>query len=86
MFMPEVIQAIPHDDYTVEVLFQDGKIVIYDALPLTKKGLFTALSDKDFFLSRCTIMNHTLAWDLSGNYNPEDCLDIDPDMLYELEK
>lgn len=83
MFLPEVVQVIPHDDYTVEVLFQDGKTTIYDAKPLLEKGRFTVLKDKNIFLSCCTVMNHTLAWDIEGKRNPYDCLDIDPDILYQ---
>ena len=83
MFSPEVVQVVPHEDYTVEILFQDGKQVTYNAKPLINKGMFQALKDKDFFLSRCTVMNHTLAWDLSGEYDPANCLDIDPYVLYE---
>ena len=30
-------------------------------------------------------MNDTLAWDLSGTGDETCCLDIDPDMLYQLE-
>lgn len=29
-------------------------------------------------------MNDTLAWDIKGNRNEYDCLDIDPDTLYAL--
>lgn len=36
-------------------------------------------------MEQCTILNGTLAWDMKGNRNPDDCVDIDPDMLYELE-
>ena len=84
MFSPEVVQVIPHENYTVDILFQDGKVVFYDAKPLLKKGVFKKLEDKEFFINRCTVMNHTLAWDLSGNYDPTDCLDIDPDVLYSI--
>ena len=31
------------------------------------------------------ILNDTLAWDLSGTRDETDCIDIDPDMLYQLE-
>ncbi len=30
-------------------------------------------------------MNHTLAWDISGEYNPTNCIDIDPDVLYSIQ-
>ncbi len=82
MNIPEVVQAVPNTDYTVDILFHDGKQVKYDARPLLEKGLFKALCDMDFFMNRCTVMNHTLAWDLSGEYDPTNCLDIDPETLY----
>ena len=28
-------------------------------------------------------MNNTLAWDLSGVYDPYNCIDLDPDNIYE---
>ena len=43
------------------------------------------LRDIDFFMERCKIMNGTLAWDLSGNNDASDCIDIDPEVLYALE-
>ena len=85
MFTPEVVQVIPQDNYIVEVLFQDGKIVHYDVSHLLNKGVFTLLKDVDFYKNRCTVMNHTLAWDVSGEYDPTKCIDIDPDMLYSLQ-
>lgn len=36
-------------------------------------------------MNECTVMNGTLAWDVSGNRDCSQCLDIDPDMLYELD-
>lgn len=80
----EVVQVIPHEDYTVEVLFCDGKRVIYDAKPLVGKGRFSALIDKEFFIYRCTVLNHTLAWDVTGDRDPHKCLDIDPVVLYNM--
>lgn len=50
--------------------------------PLIGKGVFSVLEDKDFFMNRCTILNRTLAWDLSGEYDPTDCLDLDSVVLY----
>ena len=87
-------EGIPHhlfdikeydEDYTVYVYFEDGKIVCYDAKPLLDKKVFEPLRDKDFFLNSCTILNGTLAWDVTGTRDTSKCLDIDPDTLYELE-
>lgn len=79
-----VVQVIPYEDYNVYVYFDDGKIVCYNAKPLLEKKGFAPLKDKQFFMNSCTILNDTLAWDISGNRDAGTCLDIDPDMLYSL--
>ena len=81
----EIVQVVPMEDYTVYVYFEDGKIVHYDARPLLDKKAFEPLKDLNFFMKRCTILNDTLAWDVSGERDCTKCLDIDPDMLYSLE-
>ncbi len=82
---PQIVQVVPHDDYTVSVYFCDGKIVSYDVKPMLDKGVFCKLKDKSIFISRCTIMNDTLAWDIEGNRDRYKCIDIDPDYLYSLD-
>lgn len=84
-YTPEIVQVIPHGDYTVSVYFVDGKIVRYDVKPKLGRGVFKALENIEVFMDRCTIMNDTLAWDIDGTNNPASCIDIDPDMLYSLE-
>lgn len=83
---PEIVQVVPMDDYKVHVYFDDGKIVCYDAYKLLEKEAFTVLKDIQIFKDTCTILNDTLAWDISGNRDVTACLDIDPYMLYELEE
>lgn len=83
-YFPEIVQVLPCEDHTVFVSFSNGKIVQYDVKPLLDKGGFRALQDMDFFMRRCKIMNDTLAWDVSGKDDPTDCIDIDPETLYEL--
>jgi hypothetical protein len=56
---------------------------LYDVSPLVGKGVFSVLADKTFFMERCTVLNRTLAWDLSGRLDPRECLDLDPAMLFE---
>lgn len=82
---PSIVQVVPHRDYTVSVYFVDGKIVVYDVKPKLESGVFKALQDMDFFMDQCKIMNDTLAWDLSGENDPANCIDIDPETLYALE-
>lgn len=81
----EIVQVVPFKDYTVYVYFEDGKIVRYDAKSLLEKEVFAPLKNIDFFMNACTILNGTLAWDLSGERDAGMCLDIDPDMLYSLD-
>ncbi|MCB1178029.1 MAG: DUF2442 domain-containing protein [Leptospiraceae bacterium] len=81
--MIEVLQVYPVDDFKVYLYFNDGKIKLYNVKPLLDKGIFTKLADKQFFLERCTVLNHTLAWDVKENYDPYECIDLDPIVLYE---
>ena len=84
-YFPEIVQVVPHEDYTVSVYFLDGKIVSYDVSKKLDTGVFRALRDKEVFMNRCGIMNDTLAWDVNGDGDLTSCIDIDPEMLYALE-
>ena len=78
----EIVQVVPHEDYTVWVYFADGKITNYDVTPKLNKGMFKKLNDINVFMGKCKIMNDTLAWDI-GVAGEEDCIDIDPAVLYD---
>jgi hypothetical protein len=80
--LKKVIQVRPNSDYTVYVYFSDGKIKLYDVKPLIGNGVFKQISDVDIFLNMCTVMNSTLAWDISGKFDPHTCIDIDPETIY----
>lgn len=84
--IPEVVQVIPANDYKVYVYFLDGKIVCYDVKPLLEGPVFKSLKDKTFFAKRCTVLNGTLAWDTTGTRDESECIDIDPETLYELDE
>ncbi|MGN0482231.1 MAG: DUF2442 domain-containing protein [Lachnospiraceae bacterium] len=79
---PTVVQVLPTDNYEVYVYFEDGKIVCFDVKPLLNKKIFEILKDKNVFLNTCTVLNDTLAWDIAGNRDEANCIDIDPDTLY----
>ena len=81
---PKVVQVIPMRDYSVYVYFEDGKIVHYDMSQMVGKEAFQSLKDIEVFMNTCTVMNDTLAWDITGNRDNTRCLDIDPDTLYAL--
>lgn len=78
-----ILQVYPRDDYKIYLYFSDGRVKLYDIKPLLDKGIFQKLQSIEFYLNRCTVLNGTLAWDLSGNYDPKDCIDLDPIVLYE---
>ena len=85
-YLPEIEQVVPTLDYKVYVYMDDNTVRLYDAAPLIQRGgIFKNLQDKTFFMERCTIMNDTLACDLSGWFDPEDCIDICPDTIRECE-
>ena len=83
-YFPTVVQVIPLDNFHVQVFFDDGKIVDYDATEDLKAEIFKPLRDIDAFKEACTVMNGTLAWDLSGNRDESSCIDSDPFTVYEL--
>ena len=56
---------------------------LFDATDLKEAGVFQKLKEGDFFKRACTVLNGTLAWDLSGRFDPSECLDLDPDEHYD---
>ena len=84
-YFPTVVQVIPLDNFHVQVFFDDGKIVDYDVTDDLKAEIFAPLREIEKFKDACTVMNGTLAWDISGEWDETNCIDIDPFTLYEME-
>lgn len=82
-YIPSVIRVTPKEDYHVEVMFDNGKVVDYDASELLEEEECRALQSIDVFMKTCKVLGGTLAWDLTGANDPNDCIDVDPTMLYE---
>jgi hypothetical protein len=81
---PKIYMVKPYTNFTVDVFFDDGRIKLYDAKPLIEKGgIFAPLGDTAFFMERCVVLNNTLAWDTTGSFDPTECLDVCPDLIYE---
>jgi hypothetical protein len=81
--MVRVLQVFPRADYKVYCYFSDGRVRLWDASELIGKGVFAKIADPKVFVETCTVMNDTLAWDITRNRDPYTCLDIDPETLYE---
>ncbi len=84
-FFPCVLQAVATDDFQVYVYFNDGSVRLLDAKPLLQPGtVFAPLRDIAVFKDTLTVLNDTVAWDLSGKRDGADCLDLDPETLFAL--
>lgn len=82
--IPKVIQAVAGPDYSVYIYFHDGTIRLLDTSSLIENGgVFAPLRNEDFFRSRLTVINDTVAWDIDGTRDPCTCVDLDPCELYE---
>jgi hypothetical protein len=82
-YVPSVIRVLPKDNYHVEVLFDNGRLVDFDASVLFEEEAYAPLQEEAVFRNTCKVLGGTLAWDLTGANDPDDCLDVDPFMLYE---
>lgn len=82
-YFPVVVQAIPGENKTVYAYFSDGSIKHFDMSDtIAKGGVFSPLEDDVFFRERLTVLNNTIAWDISGHFDPYSCIDIDPFTVY----
>lgn len=85
IFFPCVLQAVATDDFQVYAYFNDGSVRLFDVKPLIQSGtVFEPLRDIEVFRSALTVLNDTVAWDFSGKRDGSDCIDLDPEMLFDL--
>ncbi|MCL2048606.1 MAG: DUF2442 domain-containing protein [Defluviitaleaceae bacterium] len=83
MLRPKLFQVFPTDDYKVYLYYDSGEIKVYDcAWVLKEGGIFEKIHALETFKELCTIMNGTLAFDISRVRDPYLCIDICPDTIY----
>ena len=83
-YMPEVVQAVPGNEFTVYAYYSDGTVHLADIKPLIARGgVFQRLSNKVFFENALTVMHGAVAWDEAGTYDETQCIDLDPWVMYE---
>lgn len=83
MNRPALFQVVPTDDYKVYLYYDNGEIRLYDcSWILNRNGVFEKIHKIEDFKRLCTIMNKTLAFDISEERDTYNCIDIDPDTIY----
>ena len=83
-FYPEVYQAVAGNNYTVYAYLNDGSVREFDVKPLIKQGgIFKRIEDETIFKNTLTVLNGTVAWDIAGNRNKYECIDIDPMTIFK---
>ncbi|HZK71595.1 MAG TPA: DUF2442 domain-containing protein [Clostridia bacterium] len=84
MIRDKIYMVIPTDDYKVYVHYDNGEIRLYDASWILEKSeVFEQIKDIEVFKEICTVMNDTLAWDISRCRDRYNCIDICTDTVYE---
>ena len=77
-FFPEVFQAVAGKNHTVYAYMNDGSIRHVDIKPYLEGSVFKPLLDPEIFQKTLTVIGHTVAWDLKGDRDEYECIDIDP--------
>ncbi|MDZ4202034.1 MAG: DUF2442 domain-containing protein [Gallionella sp.] len=72
--MEAVIRVVPRDDFSLELLFDNGDHRLFDARPYLNRGVFVRLQDIALFKQAYVALD-TVCW-------PGD-LDIAPETLYD---
>lgn len=84
MLRPNLYQVVPTDDYKVYLYYDNGEIKLYDcSWVLEQKGVFEKIHNIEDFKRFCTIINGTLGFDYTEKRDTYNCIDIDPDTVYE---
>ena len=53
--------------------------------PVIKRGgVFKVLEDENIFREKLTVLNHSIAWDISGERDESKCKDIDPFSVFNI--
>lgn len=84
-FYPEIYQAVAGENFTVYAYVNDGSVRKVDIKPflLGDCGIFEPLKDIETFKKSLTVIGNTIAWDLTGDRDEYQCIDIDPFYVFE---
>ena len=83
-FYPEIYMAVAGSNFMVYAYVSDGSVREFDVKPLIKQGgIFKKIEDEKIFRDTLTVLNGTVAWDIKGNRDAYECIDIDPMTIFE---
>ncbi len=83
MQRPVLYQVLPTDDFKVYLYYDNGEIKLYDCNFIFEElNVYKKISELGEFKRLCTIMNKTLAFDVSEKRDPYNCIDFCPDTIY----
>ncbi len=83
MLRPVLYQVLPTNDYKVYLYYDNGEIKLYDcSFILENERLYKKIQQIEDFKRLCTIMNRTLAFDISEKLDLCNCIDFCPDTIY----
>ena len=81
----EICMVKPVKNREVDCYFTTGHVRRFDMARLLRPDcgpVFRPLRDRKTFLSTMTVINGTLAFDIAGNRNEYQCVDIDPETIF----
>lgn len=67
---PSIKEVVPQDDYTLFVVFDDGRVGVLNMKPILDFGIFQRIKDLDEF-KRVRIAFDTIEWDCGVDLDPE---------------
>ncbi len=68
--MNKVTEAIPNDDFTIDLRFNDGSLRRFDTKPYLDKGVFRELKDLSYFRN-ISLAYGTVQWRNEQDFAPE---------------
>ena len=76
--MNKVVSVKPHDDYSLELTFNDGSLKLFDVRPYLDYEVFRELKDLDYF-RQVKVAFGTVNWPHEQDISPETlCLEGAP--------
>jgi len=67
---PRVRDVIANDDYTINIIFDNGEEKVFDVTPYLDKGIFKELRDKSMFKSVKPMMG-SVQWKHGQDFCPD---------------